>query len=109
MKIAYVIYPDLTALDLVGPYEVISRWPEAEVHFVASSLEPVRSDRGLTVLPTDTPATLPNPDLILVPGSENPLPVLEDQVLLDWLRNAAPKRRGDASSKTGSTALGSPP
>jgi transcriptional regulator GlxA family with amidase domain len=103
MKIAYVIYPDLTALDLVGPYEVISRWPEAEVHFVASSLEPVRSDRGLTVLPTDTPATLPNPDLILVPGSENPLPVLEDQVLLDWLRNAAPKCQWTVSICSGAS------
>jgi putative intracellular protease/amidase len=55
MRIAYVLYPDFTALDLVGPYEVISRWPGAEVHFVASSLEPVRCDAGLTVIPTDTP------------------------------------------------------
>jgi cyclohexyl-isocyanide hydratase len=103
MKIAYVIYPDLTALDLVGPYEVISRWPEAEVHFVASSLEPVRSDRGLTLLPTDTPETLPDPDLILVPGSGNPLPVLEDQVLLDWLAKAAPKCQWTVSICTGAS------
>ena len=52
MKIAYVLYPDFTALDLVGPYEVISRWPDAEVHFLARSLEPVRADCGLTVIPT---------------------------------------------------------
>ena len=58
MKIAYVVYPDFTALDLVGPYEVISRWPDAEVHFVARSLDPVRCDCGLTVIPTDTPDTL---------------------------------------------------
>ena len=56
MRIAYVVYPDFTGLDLVGPYEVISRWPDADVHFVASSPEPVRADRGLTVIPTDTPA-----------------------------------------------------
>ena len=55
MRIAYVLYPDFTALDLVGPYEVISRWPDAEVHFVARSLEPVRSDRGLPVIPTAPP------------------------------------------------------
>jgi putative intracellular protease/amidase len=35
MKIAFVCYPDFTALDLIGPYEVISRWPDAEVHFLA--------------------------------------------------------------------------
>jgi cyclohexyl-isocyanide hydratase len=50
-----------------------------EVHFVARSLDPVRADRGLTVIPTDTPDTLPDPDLIVVPGSENPLPVVEDR------------------------------
>jgi transcriptional regulator GlxA family with amidase domain len=101
MKIAYVLYPDFTALDLVGPYEVISRWPDAEVRFVARSLEPVRCDAGLTVLPTDTPENLPDPDLIVVPGSGNPLPVLDDDVLIDWLRSAAPRCQWTASVCTG--------
>jgi transcriptional regulator GlxA family with amidase domain len=101
VKIAFVVYPDFTALDLVGPYEVISRWPEAEVHFVSSSSEPVRCDAGLTVLPTDTPASLPDPDLIVVPGSGNPLPVLEDTELVEWLRAAAPACAWTASVCTG--------
>ena len=37
MRVAFVVYPDFTALDLVGPYEVISRWPGAEVYFVSSA------------------------------------------------------------------------
>ncbi len=101
MKTAFVLYPDFTALDLVGPYEVISRWPDAEVHFLARSLEPVRCDQGLTVIPTDTPATLPDPELIVVPGSGNPVPVLSDQVLIDWLRAAAPNCKWTASVCTG--------
>jgi transcriptional regulator GlxA family with amidase domain len=101
MKIAYVVYPDFTALDLVGPYEIISRWPDADVHFVARSLDPVRCDRGLTVIPTDTPETLPDPDLIVVPGSENPVPVMSDRVLIDWLRSAAPGCQWTASVCTG--------
>lgn len=101
MKIAYVLYPDFTALDLVGPYEVISRWPDAEVHFLASSLEPVRADVGLTVIPTETPDTLPDPDLIVVPGSGNPVPVLDDHVLIEWLRAAAPGCQWTASVCTG--------
>jgi transcriptional regulator GlxA family with amidase domain len=101
MKIAYVLYPDFTGLDLVGPYEVISRWPDAKVHFLARTLAPVRADRGLTVTPTDTPETLPNPDLIVVPGSENPLPVMDDEVLVDWLRTAAPGCQWSASVCTG--------
>jgi len=102
MKIAFVVYPDFTALDLVGPYEVLSRWPEAEVHFVASSTEMVRCDSGLTVLPTDTPETLPQPDVIVVPGSGNPLPVLNDTVVIEWLRAAAPNCSWTMSVCTGS-------
>jgi transcriptional regulator GlxA family with amidase domain len=101
MRIAYVLYPDFTALDLVGPYEVISRWPDAEVRFLARTLEPVRCDVGLTVVPTDTPETMPQPDLIVVPGSGNPVPVLSDQALIDWLRAAAPGCRWTASVCTG--------
>ncbi len=101
MKIAYVLYPDLTALDLVGPYEIISRWPDAEVHFLARTLDPVRCDAGLTVIPTDTPETLPDPDLIVVPGSGNPVPVLSDDVLINWLRSAAPGCQWTASVCTG--------
>jgi transcriptional regulator GlxA family with amidase domain len=101
MRIAYVVYPDFTGLDLVGPYEVISRWPNADVHFVASSPEPVRADRGLTVIPTDTPETMPQPDLIVVPGSQDPVPVLSDEVLIGWLRDAAPGCQWTASVCTG--------
>ena len=103
MKVAYVVYPDFTALDLVGPYEVISRWPDVEVHFVASSSGAVRTDCGLTVLPTDTPETLPDPDLIVVPGSGNPLPVLGDEALLAWLSRAAPKCQWTVSVCTGAS------
>lgn len=101
MKTAFVLYPDFTALDLIGPYEVISRWPEAEVHFVARSLEPIRCDKGLTVIPTGTPETLTDPELIVVPGSGKPVQVLSDQILIDWLRTAAPNCKWTASVCTG--------
>jgi len=68
---------------------------------VARSLDPVRWDCGLTVIPTDTPETLPDPDLIVVPGSGNPVPVLDDQVLIEWLRSAAPNCQWTASVCTG--------
>jgi transcriptional regulator GlxA family with amidase domain len=101
VRIAYILYPDFTALDLVGPYEIISRWPDVDVRFLASSLEPVRCDRGLTVIPTDTPQTLPAPDVIVVPGSQNPVPVLSDTTLIEWLRGAAPSCDWTASVCTG--------
>jgi transcriptional regulator GlxA family with amidase domain len=101
MRIAYVLYPGFTALDIIGPYEVTSRWPDAEVHFLATSLEPVRADMGLTVTPTDTPATLPDPDVIIVPGATDPVAVMSDEPLLDWVRSAAPQAQWIASVCTG--------
>jgi transcriptional regulator GlxA family with amidase domain len=103
MKIAYVLYPDFTALDAVGPYEVTSRWPEAEVHFVASAAGPVKTDCGLTLMPTDTTESLTDPDLIVVPGSGNPLPVLDDKVLINWLAATAPGCQWTASVCTGAS------
>jgi putative intracellular protease/amidase len=46
MKIAYVLYPGFTALDLIGPYEVISAWLGVELHWVATTAGPIHSDRG---------------------------------------------------------------
>jgi transcriptional regulator GlxA family with amidase domain len=103
MKVAFVVYPDLTALDIVGPYEIISRWPDAEIHFVSSAAGPVKTDRGLTLIPTDTTESLTDPDLIVVPGSGNPLPVLDDQVLIDWLAATAPECQWTASVCTGAS------
>jgi transcriptional regulator GlxA family with amidase domain len=101
MKIAYVVYPDFTALDLIGPYEVISLWPDVELHWVATSPGPIRSDHGLAVLPTTTPAGLPDPDVVVIPGSSKPLGPLGDEALLAWVRAVAPRARWLASACTG--------
>jgi transcriptional regulator GlxA family with amidase domain len=101
MKIACVLYDQFTALDLIGPYEVIGSWPGAELRYLATSDAPVVSDHGLKVIPTDTPATLPDPDIVLVPGSSKPLGPLADQALLDWVRGAAEGATWMASVCTG--------
>ena len=105
MKIAFVLYDRFTALDVVGPYEVLSRWPGAEVHFLATSTGPVRADAGLTVVPDVTPADLPDPDVLLVGGSSAPLGPLEDEALIEWVRQAAPGARWTCSVCTGSAVL----
>jgi transcriptional regulator GlxA family with amidase domain len=106
MKIAYVVYPDFTALDLIGPYEVISLWPDVELHWVATSPGPIHSDHGLAVMPTATPADLPDPDVVVMPGSSKPLGPLKDEVLLDWIRQVAPTAQWLASACTGSAVYG---
>lgn len=106
MKIAYVLYEDFTALDLIGPYEVISLWPNVELHFVATSNGPIHTDHGLGMMPTDSPATCPDPDVIVIPGSSKPLGPLDDKELLDWLRGAADGTTWLTSACTGSAVYG---
>ncbi|HYF27470.1 MAG TPA: DJ-1/PfpI family protein [Baekduia sp.] len=101
MQIAFVLYPGFTALDLIGPYEVLSRWPGAEIHFVATTTEPVPTDQGLRMLPTDSPQSLPRPDVVVIPGAEDPLPVLEDEALIAWVRSAGETATWCASACTG--------
>jgi len=103
MKIAFVVYDQFTALDLVGPYEVIARWPGAEVHCVATGPDPVRADAGLVVLPTGTLDSLTTPDLVVVPGSGNPMPVLNDKALLAWVRHVSRHATWMASVCTGAS------
>jgi len=102
MEIAFVVYDGFTGLDLVGPYEVIAAWPDARVRFLATTRRAVTADAGLTVVPTDTPDSLPAPDLVVVPGSSRPFGPLQDNVLLDWVRQAARSATWLASVCTGS-------
>jgi len=102
VKIAYVLYPDFTALDLIGPYEVISVWPGVELHWVATTPGPIRTDHGLAIFPTATPATLPDPDVVVIPGSSKPLGPLRDELLLNWVRSVAPTAQWLTSVCTGS-------
>ena len=101
MRIAYVLYDGFTALDLIGPYEVISRWPDAEIHFVATDDKPLTTDLGLPFTPTRTTATLTDPDVVLVPGAGNPVPVLSDEPLIEWVKSVADGATWMASVCTG--------
>jgi transcriptional regulator GlxA family with amidase domain len=91
MKIAYVLYPDMTALDLVGPYEVLSQWPGAETFFVASEPGPITADAGLPLRATHRLDDVPNPDVVVVGGSSKPEQPLADEALIAWLASVQPK------------------
>src|SRR6266699_1166708 len=84
-----LVFPDLTQLDLTGPYEVLARLPGAETLLLWKSLDPVRSGHGLTILPMATLSSCPPLDLVLVPGGAGINPLLEDAEVLAFLRRAA--------------------
>jgi len=102
----FLVFPNLTQLDLTGPYEVLARLPGAETLLLWKSLEPVRSEHGLTFLPMTTLASCPPLDLILVPGGAGINPLLEDTDALAFLRRTAAKARYVVGICTGSLVLG---
>lgn len=106
LTVGMLLFPDLTQLDLTGPYEVFSRTPGTEVLLLASSLEPVRSERGLAIVPDSTFADAPDLDVLFVPGGPGVGPAMEDEVVLDFLARREPEARYVTSVCTGSLVLG---
>jgi len=102
----FVLMPGVTQLDLTGPHEVFARMPGAELHLLWKNLQAVRSDRGLTILPTTTFADCPRLDLICVPGGPGANALLTDNETLRFLRRIAAKARFVTSVCTGSLVLG---
>ena len=101
-----LVFPNLTQLDLTGPYEILARMPNSTVQLIWKSLEPVRTEHGLTILPTATFDSCGPLDLILVPGGGGMNPLLEDQETLAFLRRAAAAARYVVGICTGSLVLG---
>ena len=101
-----LVFPNLTQLDLTGPYEVLARIPGAETLLLWKDLDPVRSEHGLTILPQATLAQCPPLDLVLVPGGAGINPLLEDAEVLAFLRRRASEAKYVVGICTGSLVLG---
>ena len=106
MKIAIPLFDGFTALDAVGPYEILSRIRGAEVVFLAERAGPVTADTGmLTLIAGRTLAELPRPEVVLVPGGPGTRALLRDGPLLRWLRRAHQTSTWTTSVCTGSLLL----
>lgn len=105
MNAVFVLYENMTALDLVGPYEVLAGHPQVTPYFVAARAGAVRCDSGLTLHPDATFAELPDPELVVVPGSSQWLAALDDDELISWLAAAHTSATWVTSVCTGSTLL----
>jgi cyclohexyl-isocyanide hydratase len=106
LRSGMMLFPNMTQLDLTGPYEVLARLPGAETRLIWKTLEPVRSENGLTILPDTTFVDCPPLDLILVPGGPGINPLLEDPAVLAFLRERAASARYVVGICTGSLVLG---
>lgn len=107
MRIAILIFDKLTALDAIGPYEVLSRLPDAELTFVAGEAGPKRTDTGALAITADASLDeLTDPDLLLIPGGEGNRALLEDEATLAWVRGAHESSTWTTSVCTGALVLG---
>jgi cyclohexyl-isocyanide hydratase len=105
-RIAFLLFPGLTQLDLTGPAQILSRMPGAKADLVWETLDPVMSDAGFALVPTTTFADLPNPDILCVPGGIGVQTVMENPAAMAWIRAAGESAQWVTSVCTGSLILG---
>ncbi len=106
MNIAIVLYDRLTALDAIGPYEVLGRLPGARVTFLGARSGPVMTDNGMLSLVAETSlADYGEPDVVLVPGGPGEVAQRAGGEVLDWLRRVDQGTTWTTSVCTGSLIL----
>ncbi len=106
IQTAIPLFPRFTALDGIGPYEVLQRVPEIDVCFIGHERGVVRSDNGMLGIEVDaTFEELPSPDVIVFPGGQGTRALLDDDRVLGWVRDAHPGTRFTTSVCTGSLVL----
>lgn len=106
MQIAFLLYDGFTALDIIGPYDVLKSLPDSDPVFVAEGAGPVRNESGTLALVADRPLRqIPTPDVLVVPGGFGTRRLLEHEPLLDWIREAHESTTWTTSVCTGSLLL----
>jgi transcriptional regulator GlxA family with amidase domain len=106
MEIAILAFDGMTALDAVGPAQVLAFVPGASLRWIAVEPGPKRTDAGMSIVATQALAEVPRPDVILVPGGLDMRPVMADTRVLDWLRAAHATTQWTTSVCTGALVLG---
>ena len=105
MKIGFLIFQNVTQLDFTAPFEIFARMPESEVLLISKDMNPVKSDKGLMILPTHSLENCPQLDLICVPGGGGINKVIEDKMSLNFLKVQAQEAQYVTSVCTGALVL----
>ena len=107
MKIAILLYEGVTALDAIGPYEVLAAMPDTEIHFVAKTPGVITTHAGVQCLHADKAlADLPAPDIFLIPGCPDPTPACNDEEIIAWIQKAHETSTWTTSVCSGALILG---
>jgi cyclohexyl-isocyanide hydratase len=106
LQIGLLMFPGVTALDFVGPAQVLASRPNTQLHYVWKDLSPVPSDCGLGLLPTTTLDDCPPLDVLVLAGGPGQTPLMGDEVVLRWIAARGREARVVASACSGSLLLG---
>jgi transcriptional regulator GlxA family with amidase domain len=107
MQVVIPLFPRFTALDGIGPYEVLQRIPSIDVTFIGHERGEIRSENGFLGITADgTFEDFPRPDVIVFPGGVGTRPLQHDERVTDWLRTAHETTTFTTSVCTGSIVLG---
>ncbi|QOC23910.1 DJ-1/PfpI family protein [Wenzhouxiangella sp. AB-CW3] len=108
MQVAILLYPGMTTLDAIGPYEVLRFMPECKIRFVSEQPGPIVTDSGVLVLgATHSYEETQTPDVIVVPGSEaHTATAMADRKLISWLKLAHQSSQYTLSVCSGALVLG---
>jgi len=105
-QIGMLLFPDLTQLDLTGPFELFCELPDSKVHLLWKDTKPVYADSGLGLLPTTALGDAPQLDLLFIPGGWGQMRLMRDEEILGFLRRQGEKARYVTSVCTGALLLG---
>jgi len=106
IRFGLLVFPGIQQLDLTGPYEIFASTEGAEVHLIWKDTSPVVSATKLVLQPTTTFDDCPQLDVLCVPGGGGINALLEDEVVLSFIRVQAAQARFITSVCTGSLVLG---
>lgn len=106
ISIAFLVFPNVTQLDLTGPAQVLSRLGNVTLNLVWKTTDPVPTDAGFPLLPTATFEEIEQADILCVPGGLGTMDIMQDSEVLTWLRHVAAKAQWVTSVCTGSLLLG---
>lgn len=105
LRIVVVLFPGVTSLDFVGPSEVLGGLPNSEIHYLSTQPGEIHSDTGGLTLVAGDIQTIPDPDIILVPGGPGVDDATKDEALLGWIRKAHETSKWTTSVCNGSRIL----
>lgn len=104
--IGMLAFPDMTNLDFAGPYDFLARAPNVKIHVISKAVGRIVADSGTSAYADTLYADAPELDMLFVPGGPGMIALMDDPMVLGFLRDRAPRAKWITSVCTGSLVLG---